>query len=111
MIDIKTDNIDEWLSALPQRDRLRIKTVLVYLANERDWRGIPYVRKLTDCGNVYEIRITCNNIVYRPLGCFGPGKNQFTFIIGATKKGKVWVPKDAKTTAKNKCKIIQGKEN
>lgn len=104
---IRTELIDNWLSQLPRKDSFRIKTILIYLEGERNWREIPYVKKLTDCGDVYEIRITCNNIVYRPLGCFGPGKNEFTLTVGATKKGKVWVPRDAKTTAKNKCKLIR----
>lgn len=108
---IRTDLIAEWLSGLPKRERLRIGTILVYLAGQRSWRNIPYVKKLTDCDDIYEIIITINNIQYRPLGCYGPGRDEFTLIVGATKKGKIWVPQDAKSTAKRMAKLIrQGQE-
>jgi hypothetical protein len=104
---INTDLIDRWLSELPGRERRRIRAILAYLGGQRSWRNIPYVRKLTDCGDVHEIIITINNIQYRPLGCYGPGKDEFTLIVGATKKGKVWVPKDAKLTAMKMAKLIR----
>lgn len=107
---IKPDLIAEWLSGLPKKERLRIGTILAYLAGQRSWRNIPYIKKLTDCDDIYEIIITANNIQYRPLGCYGPGKNEFTLLVGATKKGHIGDPKDAKITAMKKAKIIRQKK-
>jgi len=104
---IKTDLIAEWFSELPEKEKLRVGIILDYLAGQRSWRNIPYVKKLTDCDGVYELILTCDNIQYRPLGCYGPGKNEFTLLVGATKKGRVWVPPDAKTTAKKMVKLIR----
>lgn len=106
-MNIKTDLIAEWLSELPKKDRFRIESILVFLASQRIWRNIPYVKKLTDCDDIHEIIITYNNIQYRPLGCYGPEKDEFTLLVGATKKGKIWVPKDAKTIAKKMAKLIR----
>ena len=46
-----------------------------------------------------EIRSDYGNVEYRPLGCNGPDPDQFTILIGAFKKGKVWTPADARKTA------------
>jgi hypothetical protein len=106
---IQTDLIDEWLSGLPSRERRRIRVILAYLEGQRTWRNIPYIKKLTDCDDIYEIIITVNNIQYRPLGCYGPGKDEFTLLVGASKKGRVWAPKDARSTAMKKAKLILGR--
>ncbi|MGA7579060.1 MAG: type II toxin-antitoxin system RelE/ParE family toxin [Desulfobaccales bacterium] len=104
---IKPDLIAEWLSGLPKKEGLRIGTILAYLAGQRSWRNIPYIKKLTDCDDIYELIITCDNIQYRPLGCYGPGENEFTLLVGATKKGRIWDPKDAKNTAMKMVKLIR----
>ena len=46
-----------------------------------------------------EIRSCYANVEYRPLGCLGPGANQFTILLGAYKKGRVWTPREAQAIA------------
>jgi len=104
---IKKELIDNWLAGLPKRVRLRIGTILAYLEAQRSWRNIPYVKKIRGCDDVYELIFKINNIQYRPLGCYGPGKGEFTLLVGATKKGKIWVPTDAITTAEKMAKLIR----
>jgi hypothetical protein len=50
-------------------------------------------------GGIGEVRSDFGNVEYRPLGCNGPHPDQFTLLIGAYKKGRVWTPKDAKKSA------------
>ncbi|MFZ5453623.1 MAG: type II toxin-antitoxin system RelE/ParE family toxin [Thermodesulfobacteriota bacterium] len=108
---IITDYIDGWLSILPSRERRRIRAILAYLEGQRSWRNIPYIKKLKDCDDIYEIIITINNIQYRPLGCYGPEKNEFTLLVGASKKGRVWSPKDAISTAMKMAKLIHQRQD
>jgi hypothetical protein len=39
--------------------------------------------------NFYEIRFKANNVQQRPIGFFGPGDNEFTFVIWCTEKSKL----------------------
>jgi hypothetical protein len=104
---IRTELISEWLSALPSKVRNRIKTIFLYLQSQRSWRNIPYIKKLSDCGDVCEIIIKINNIQYRPLGCYGPGKDEFTLLVGASKKERIWTPRNARERAKKMAKLIR----
>ncbi len=62
-------------------------------------------------GSIGEVRSDHGNIEYRPLGCNGPGSEQFTILLGAYKKGKVWTPQDArKTAAKIRKDLIRSPE-
>lgn len=76
-----------------------IRTTLRFLRSSRKvlWRE-PHFKWLGD--GVGEIRSDFGNVEYRPLGCNGPGSDQFTILLGASKKGKVWTPPDARKTAK-----------
>jgi hypothetical protein len=75
-----------------------IKTTLRFLRFSRKdiWKE-PHFKWLSD--GVGEIRSDYGNVEYRPLGCNGPNADQFTILLGAFKKGKVWTPSDARKTA------------
>jgi len=75
-----------------------LKTTMRFLmvARKELWRE-PHFKWLSD--GIGEIRSDFGNVEYRPLGCSGPDPDQFTILIGAKKKGKVWTPADAKKTA------------
>jgi hypothetical protein len=75
-----------------------IRTTLRFLRFARKdlWRE-PHFKWFS--GGVGEIRSDFGNVEYRPLGCNGPAPDQFTILIGAYKKGKVWTPQDARKTA------------
>jgi hypothetical protein len=68
---------------------------------------MPYVRTLKgECDGLFELRIKYKNIQYRPLGCYGPGKNQVTLLMGAIEKGGKFDPLSAcKTALLRKVKI------
>ena len=75
-----------------------IKTTLRFLrfARKEIWKA-PHFKWFS--GGVGEVRSDYGNVEYRPLGCNGPGPDEFTILIGAFKKGKIWTPADARKTA------------
>lgn len=107
------DVIDKWLSGLPAGDRAIIKRRLAYMKKVEAWEP-PLVKKLQGkkYDPIYEVKISGNNVEYRPLGFYGPGEKEFTLVIGARKKsGKKkkpsWEPFEARETAKKRYEIIQ----
>jgi hypothetical protein len=111
--DRRIDLIEAWLAGLPVEARARIERRFAYLATIKDKAGWkkPFAAKLQGLkkGNsIYEIRIAGNNVLYRPLGCFGPKEEEeFTLLIGAFEKGKgVFEPRRAPDTAITRCKLI-----
>jgi len=101
--------IEQRLTSLPPSIEERFRTLLIHMANTQSWVR-PFFDKLSGYKNVYEIIIK-SNIQYRLLGCFGPGRREFTLLIEATKsgasKGKpaTWNPKDARKIADMRSKL------
>lgn len=91
---------EEWM----QHFKVRIK----YLANtpKRDWKK-PYALKLQKVTDIYEIRFQANGVQQRPFGYFGPRDKEFTILILATHKEKIYDPNDAIKTAESRRKYIQ----
>jgi hypothetical protein len=111
------DVIGKWLADLPPGDRAKVKVRLSYLKKIKNW-GPKLVKKLQ--GNKFdpicELRISGNNVEYRPLGFYGLGEKDFTLVIGARKKsGKrkkpSWEPTDARETAKKRYELIRTDKN
>jgi hypothetical protein len=82
---------------------------LRYLMNVNisDWHR-PYAAKLSGVKDVYEIRFKADNKQYRPMGFFGPGKNEFTIVVWAIEKGKIYNPHDAVTLSERRRKDVEG---
>jgi len=104
------DTFERWLEKdvdIGQRKgaAVAIKTTLRFLRYARRdlWRE-PHFKWFS--GGIGEIRSDFGNVEYRPLGCNGPDANQFTILLGAKKKGKVWTPQDAKKTAEKLKKAL-----
>jgi hypothetical protein len=75
------------------------------LAVTRIWIK-KYAEKLKGYEDIYEIKITYQNIQYRPLGCFGPGAGEFTLLIPAIERGSDFEPRQAPKTAQTRCKLV-----
>lgn len=107
--DAGTNVIDEWFASLPPNIRARFRTLLVHMAITINWVR-PYFDKLKGYEGIYEIRIV-SKVQYRLLGCYGPGRKDFTLLIGASKagasKGKsaTWDPKNARELAERRSKL------
>jgi hypothetical protein len=101
------------LEDLPIEACVKIERRFAYLASIKEkssWKK-PFAAKLQGLekgSSIYEIRISGNNVLYRPLGCFGPkGEEEFTLLIGAFEKGKgTFEPRRAPDIAIARCKLV-----
>lgn len=95
-------SVDALAPAVLQHFAARVR----YLANTMkvDWHE-PQAKKLSGTEGIYEIRFK-SAIQYRPLGFFGPGPDEFTILVWASKKGSVWTPAEAIETAAHRKKAI-----
>lgn len=98
----------KWLNTLPKKASAKIRIRLKYLEAVKIWKKY-LVTKLSGHKNLYEIRIVCNNIQYRPIGCKGPKEGEFTILVGAIERGGKFEPKKALVIANNRSKLINKK--
>lgn len=104
------DQIAKWYFGQSAAAQAAFDTVKEYLEQrERDHWLRPEFDKLSgrykDLG---ELRFEVANVQYRPLGCFGPARAEFTILVGATKKGRIYSPRDALETAlKRRKEVLQ----
>ena len=89
--------IDAWYEHdLPIKAKARFDKILEHFRDSpRTAWGGTYFFPLTGYDGIFEVKFTVQNIQYRPLGCFGPGKAEFTFLIGAREIGNAFDPKNA----------------
>ena len=99
------DAFEEWISDQDVADEERIRARLDLMSITKKWSR-PYFDILHGHNYIHEIIVRGKNKQYRPLGCFGPGPQVFTLLIGASKKGKVWTPPNAKQTAEKRRKLV-----
>lgn len=96
------DMIDKWYRAQSLEAQAAFDAVREYLAQRTrdEWRRPEFDllsgAKFRVLG---ELRFEVANVQYRPLGFFGPARAEFTLLVGATKKGKVYDPRNAMDTA------------
>ena len=96
-------DVQSAINDLDQAIKISFKTRVRYLANTKkiDWHE-PDAKKLKGVQDIYEIRFKANQVQFRPLGFFGPGEQEFTILIWASKKGDVWSPAEAISTAETR---------
>lgn len=100
--------IEEWLLLLPPSARAAIDTIIRYLEVTERWDNPHYFEKLSGYKALYEIKAKdiVGKIQYRIFGCYGPSDNEFTLLIGATHKGKVYNPPNCFETAEKRYKFL-----
>lgn len=99
------DTFEEWVTSLNADAQERIKAMIRRLSVTKIW-GRPFFDIIHGHKGIHEIRVKAKNIQYRPLDCFGPDPQTFTLLIGASKKERVWSPKNAIKTAGKRRKLI-----
>jgi hypothetical protein len=99
-----TNEINSWIESLPKAAQAKIDYILLVLRGSRNWPP-QYVSALVDWDDIYEIRVVANGVQYRPLGCYGPERREFTLLIGAVEKGGK-LPRAALEAAVQRRKII-----
>ena len=93
--------VQDWYDDQVDDVQARFDTVLEYLAQRKhsEW-GRPEFSPLTGKhSGLGELRFDFGKLEYRPIGCFGPNRSDFTILIGSTKKGKIYDPRSALDTA------------
>jgi hypothetical protein len=83
-----TNLIRPWLDGLPSKARAKINTRLLFMQATPIWPE-QYISALKDWPALLELRIVCDGNQYRPLGFYGPGRREFTLVLGAVEKGKL----------------------
>lgn len=75
---------------------------------KKEWLR-PSAARLTKCSefrDFYEIRFFSNHTQQRPIGYFGPGKNDFTILLWAIEKGNKLIPEGWCTQANKRMNQI-----
>jgi hypothetical protein len=96
--------VREWISDLPLAAQAKIDSILLILQVSKIWPA-QYVSALRGYRDILELRIGSSGVQYRPLGCYGPEKGEFTILIGSIEKGGK-LPKGDCTTAIERRKTI-----
>jgi len=92
-----------WIDSLPKPARVKIDAWILILEGMRTWPP-QYVSALKGCDDIYELRIVQGGVQYRPIGCHGPDRREFTLLLGAVAKGRL--PRTFCETAQQRRQII-----
>ena len=83
------DALEEWLLGQDAEAEERIRARFQFMLIDNNFWKRPYFDKLQGHKYIHEIIIKTKNKQFRPLGCFGPGIQEFTLLVGASKKGRI----------------------
>lgn len=103
------DVFGKWIDELPIKARVKITTRIKYLEATEHWKR-PAFDKLAGYENLYEIRVVFG-VQYRIIGCYGPSRKEFTFLIGAIEKDDKLEPREALKIAETRSKLISLKKH
>lgn len=99
--------INDWYYELPPGAQRKFDTILEHLRDTPHTQWSPHlVYPLTDSDGIYEIRFKVKNVLYRPLGFFGPKRHEFTLLVPAREQGDCFVPRNAKDLAEERKKVV-----
>lgn len=99
------DEFKAWYDARTKKEQAKIDRLISHLKITKIW-GRPYSGKLHGYDELFELIIELNNVQWRPIGFYGPGKNEFTILTVAMEKGSKFEPKDAPDKAERRCRIV-----
>ena len=97
--------IREWMAGLDEGAQAAIDTRLLQMRAMQRWPPTFAKKYKAIRGKIFEIRIAHNRIKYRPLGCYGPGRFQFTLLTGTIERGGK-LPKGDLGRAETRYKLI-----
>lgn len=102
------DLIDDWYAELPHKAQAKLDNLIEHFRDNphHKW-GSNYLKPLVGYEAIFEVRFQMVNVLYRPLGYFGPQRADFTFLVGAREQGDDFVPRGAPDTASERREIIR----
>jgi hypothetical protein len=83
--DIVTRWYEQYEASPKVRAKLDARMIYLRQQNREGWTRESYDTLRDGIG---EVRFKAEGILHRPLGYFGPGRNEFTFLFFATKTGE-----------------------
>ena len=100
--------VQDWYDGQVEGAQAAFDTVLEYLAQRRraEWGRPEFAPLSGKYSGLSELRFDHGKLEYRPIGCFGPARSDFTILIGATKKGKNYDPRNTLDTALERKKSV-----
>jgi hypothetical protein len=104
------NQIRSWIDSLPRAAQAKIDTRLRFLEISGVWPP-QYVSDRKDCPGIYELRIACSGVQYRPLGFYGPRRREFTLLLGAVEKGGRLEPRDFCRSVLRRKELVNGDRN
>jgi hypothetical protein len=102
------DMIDDWCGRQTDEVRAALDTALEFLVQRprNEWRRPEFDLLSGKMREIGEIRMKVDK-QYRILGFFGPGRSEFTLLIGSSKKGKIYSPLGTLETALERMKQVK----
>lgn len=99
---------DPWYRSLSDKGQAKLDVIVEHFRDkpQNKWGG-NYFFPLTGYSGIFEVKFRVANVVYRPLGCFGPDRMDFTFLIGANEQGDEFVPQAAPNIAVDRMRILK----
>ena len=96
-----------WYDSQNASVRASLDATLEFLETRpnNEWKR-PEFASLSGHKGIFEIRFKARGVQFRPLGCFGPTRQSFTLLVGASKKEDVWEPRAAILTATARMKEV-----
>jgi hypothetical protein len=100
--------MSDWYAETPPKAQAKFDKILDFLRdNPNNLWPSEWFKPLTGYDGIFEIRYKIRNILYRPLGFFGPNKEEFTFLVPAREQGNILIPRDAPALAVERRKMIE----
>jgi hypothetical protein len=105
------DMIDDWFERQSDAVQAAVGVALEFLAQRpRDeWRRPEFDLLSGRMREIGEIRLKSDK-QYRILGFFGPEQTNFTLLVGASKKGRNYDPRNALETALDRMTQVRADE-
>lgn len=100
--------IRQWRATVPEVVGVALDVTLDLLGGlaPGEWKR-TYTDDIHGFPNVRELRFKEERVQWRPLYCFGPGQMEATLLIGASKKGQSWDPRNALGTAQGRSEQVR----
>lgn len=106
------NQIDRWYQRITPVAQSELDTVLTYLQQRQrsEWIRPQFAPLRGKYRELCELRFKANNLQHRVFGFFGPSQQEFTMLIGTTKKGRKYTPRNALDTALNRMNEVKNDE-
>ena len=106
-----TNDVSGWCEALSVKAQARLDAILEHLEASQSWSGQEFKRLSGDkYQGLGEVRFKDGGVPCRLIGMNGPGKGEYTFLIGCTHKDDKYDPPSALDTATERRKLLEAEE-